>query len=137
MSFVLELDADAATWDEAQRAVDATASSAHVAVRLGRRKTRLGRERKPTIYLDHHDADRVWDDQAAGWDEHAFTFSEYGRRALAATVEALGEVLRPGWILRSYWVGDRIHAERPVSTAELASLIEQSEMRRDTLYRVV
>jgi hypothetical protein len=137
MSFELELlDAEVATWDEAQRAVDATATPAHVRVRLGRRKTRLGRERKPTIGLDYHDAQRVLDDQA-GWDEDAFTFSEYGRQALAATVKTLGEVLRPGWTLRSYWVGDPVHAERLVSTAELGSLIEQSEMRRDTLYRTV
>jgi hypothetical protein len=134
VSFDLELGARVGSWEEAERVEAATASAGHLPVLAGRRR-RWWRELEPSIAFDGKQGQAVLDD-AADWDEDAFTLSPSGRAALAATALTLGELLAPGWTLRAYWGGDPVRHEQAVTARELASLVRQSKLDRYTLYRV-
>jgi hypothetical protein len=134
VSFDLELSARVDSWEEAERVEAATASPGHLPVRAGRRR-RWWRELEPSIAFDWEQGQSVLDDQA-DWSEDAFTLSESGRAALAATVLTLGELLGPGWALRAYWGGDPVREERHIAAPELASLVRESKLDRCTLYRI-
>jgi hypothetical protein len=125
MSFALDLDFSARDRREAERVVATTASPDLIPVVVGRRGLRF----------DPEQADAVLDD-AAHWDEGAFTLSADGRRRLAATVRALSHAIEPGWGLRAHWVGDPLDREQEITAGDLADLIERSQLDRRTLYRV-
>jgi hypothetical protein len=134
VSDVLEINVEVATWEDADRIAAETSAKGLLPMRASRRRGWF-KARRPNIGPDWHAGQAVLDD-AANWEEEAFSLSPSGREALARTVLKLGEIVPSGWTLRSYWVGDSVEAERFVSPEEVADLVREGALLRTTLYRV-
>ena len=132
MSYLLDLEIPVSTWDEAEHIVEATNTPAVKPLAVGKRQGWI-RKYRPSVYLVDSD-DLLSDD--SDFSQEAFTLDATEREAFAQTVLRLGEVIPPGWTLRSWWVGDRLKHEVEVTATELAEAIRGSTLRRDTLYRV-
>ena len=134
VSYVLDLDLPVETWEEAEQLAAATSTPGLLPLRVAKRRGWF-RARRPGVYPDWDAGQAVLDD-AASWEEDAFSLSPDGGEALARTVLKLGLIVPPGWTLRSYWVGDPVEAKETVSPHALAELIRSSALRRTTLYRI-
>jgi hypothetical protein len=134
VSFVLDLDASPDSWEIAHRLADVTREPEYVSL-LPADRCRWLRKPAPRVYLDHREADEILADEASTADRE-FPFSPR-REALARTLLAIASELGSGWTLRSYWIGDAVRGEVPITAVGLADLVRNSALNRWALYRVV
>jgi hypothetical protein len=117
----------------AEQLAHATRGAGYISLLPGRRR-RWRRELPPSVHFDDKQADEVLSDEADLRDV-ALILSPR-REALARTVLLIATEIATAWTLRSYWIGDALRSEAPVTATELADLIRHSALDRHVLYRV-